>query len=120
MRFLIALFLSLAAGPVLAAQCVEAILLDANKNMVAQVPPYIGFMMPGVGPVVNQQLEPGMSVLAGQATECPADLLAAMQKVFDDSCLTDGGRSTAATSNVLKSEKVNERCKDLYKALHEK
>lgn len=121
MRKLVALLMMAGLStPAAASQCVEVLLQDANGQMIAQVPPLVGFLMPGVGPVVNLTLEAGTRVYPGQATACPPDLIVAMKDIFEKSCVSGKDRAAVARENNQQKQDVNQRCQDLYKALNEK
>jgi hypothetical protein len=108
-----------AASPATAAECVQVTLRDVNGLPVKSEAPIVGFVIPGVDPIVNQTLPAGVTTQAGTATPCPADLVAAVQSVFNDNCTTDKGRQSATDAYAKDDQDlVKQRCQALYKALN--
>jgi hypothetical protein len=103
-----------------AAECVNVTLRDENGLSRKTDAPVIGMIIPGLGPIVNQTLPPMTSVEPGLPAECPADLIAAVQDIFNQSCLSEETRKQAAETNGLGPEDVNARCQAMYSALNKK
>lgn len=120
MRILAVALMCTLTTPAFAGQCVEVLLQDATGQMSTQIPPLIGFQIPEAGPVLNQTLEPGTQVYPGKEAPCPPELVAAVQEVFDQNCVSTQGRAAAAQANQKDDATINKRCQNLYQALQAK
>ncbi|MBL8644213.1 MAG: hypothetical protein JNK21_09785 [Rhodospirillaceae bacterium] len=114
-------FSALAAGQSQAETlCSTMIIRDENGTAIPSDQPIVGMLVDGIGPLVNQVVPPMASVHPDKPAECPADLVKAIQDLFDANCLTDKGRETAAKENEQRADVVNQRCQSLYRALNPK
>ncbi len=137
MRTIIAAAVVLLSGPAMAASCVNATIKDANDVQIQTPAPLVAFIFPEVGPVVDYTIPAGArlietgtimeaneetntATLKRQYVPCPESLLARMNQIFKESCLTDKARGITAKNNSNDDEIVNKRCRDLYKELNPK
>ncbi len=100
-----------------AAQCVVVTLKDENGTIIKTDAPIIGLVVDGMRPLVNQGLPLNSISEPGAPAQCPADLLAAAQQLFDQSCLSDQARDALVKSTGQMMAEVSARCRNIFKAL---
>ena len=109
--------LTLAASPALAApQCVEMRFLDGNGVLIPVNPPLVGIMV-GDAPLYEGVPPQFAKAEPGRILPCPAELVAAARKAFEDFCTSDERRSRAAAQNNVDMSVINTRCGDLSQTL---
>ena len=106
---------TLAATPVLAAQCVNVTIKD-DKGAVAQTA--IGFMLDGTA-MIGLSIPPQYSRVVGDQVPCPQDLVNRFQGLFNESCLTEERRNKAAAQSKGPIDTINKRCADMARALRD-
>ncbi|MBL8628361.1 MAG: hypothetical protein JNM81_01945 [Rhodospirillaceae bacterium] len=104
-------------GQAFAAQCVKVLLKDQNGTMIKTDSDIIGLVVDGIRPLVNQDLPFGSISEPGEPTACTPDVVAAVQQLFDTSCLSDKTRDATAKANGQPIEEINARCQAIFKAL---
>lgn len=107
-------FLS-APEAIAAPQCVEMRFLDEKGVLLPVNPPLIGIFL-GDRPLF-EGMPPSNRSEPGRHVPCPDVLVANAQKVFNESCLTEDSRNTAAAQNRVDVSVVNQRCADMAKSL---
>jgi hypothetical protein len=118
MRFAVALLLALLPATASAAECAQVILKDVNGLPVKGAQPLVAFIIPEFGPVTEQPLPAGTTLERGPAAACPPSLIAAMRKLFDESCPTEQARAAAAKANNASAETINVQCRRIYRGLN--
>jgi hypothetical protein len=105
------------SAPAYAAKCVIMIVKDPN-GIVVQVEgkPIVGIVV-GDDTVTGLNIPPTFDKRVGPETICPPERIAAMQALFDESCLTETRRAQAATQSQVPVETVNKRCGDMAETL---
>ncbi|MGE3474695.1 MAG: hypothetical protein AB7H70_02690 [Rhodospirillaceae bacterium] len=98
-----------------APQCTEMRFLDDKGVLVPANPPLIGIFL-GDRPLF-EGVPPSPRSEPGRMVPCPAELVASAQKVFNDSCLTEDRRKTAASQNRVDASVVNQRCAEMAASL---
>lgn len=98
-----------------AAQCFEMRFLDEKGVLIPVNPPLVGIFV-GDHPLfegvpASNTWEPG------RPTSCPPALVASVQKVFNESCLTEDSRKKAAEKNRADLSVIEKRCADAAKTL---
>lgn len=120
LRYALVAVLMTCSAQAWAAQCVIVTLRDENGTVIKTDANLVGLAVEGMRPLVNQVLPAKSISEPGIAADCPADLVAAVQGLFDQSCLSDDARAKTAQANGQVIEEVNARCKAIYKALNTK
>jgi hypothetical protein len=113
----LAIVLLSGSPPALAAKCVLMIVKDPN-GVVVQVggKPIVGIMV-GKDPLTGLNIPPTYEKRVGAETVCPPERLAELEKLFEESCLTEDRRKQAASKSQAPIETINLRCGDMAEAL---
>jgi hypothetical protein len=103
-----------------AAKCVQVTLQDPNGLPVATVNPLVGLAMPEGDPLVDYLVPGDAKIVAGAQTPCPDVVVASVDAMFREACLTEQSRKATAAANNSELAFVEKRCKDIYSALNAK
>ena len=120
MRLMIAALFTLISSQAFSTECVQVTLKDVNGLAIATDKPLIGFVMPEGPPLIDFTIQPGSQAQAGVSVPCSTEIIAAVNKIFTDSCTTETQRATTAKANNVDAELVNKRCKAIYTGLNKK
>ncbi len=107
---------ALLSAPASAAHCVKVIYKDKDGKVVDPGFPVVGLMLAGK-PVMGLLAPAGLSEVIGEDAECPKELVAKVEELFNASCVSEDSRKLTATASKVDISRVNQRCGDMAEAL---
>lgn len=108
----------MASASAQAAECKSMNYFDQAGAVVPTSKPIAGFMLAGT-PITGPVDVPGaVRREVGEVVACPKELVAEVQKLFDESCFSEDKRKQTAKANNTDIANVNKRCADMGEALH--
>jgi hypothetical protein len=96
--------------------CVVMKFFDAQGIAIPTPQPVIGIMVGGT-PQIEGSIPLAASRQPGAEIPCPDALVDTVQKVFDDSCLSEQRRNQAAANNRAPRSLIDKRCGDMAATL---
>jgi len=100
-----------------AAECKAMIFFDQNGAIVQTAKPIAGLMLGGV-PILGPVDVPGaVKREVGTDVPCPQELVAMIQELFDNSCLSEANRQGTVRTTKSDMDTVNRRCAEMAQAL---
>jgi hypothetical protein len=92
--------------------CVIMKFFDAQGVAIPTPEPVIAIMVGGT-PQIEGSIPIAKSREPGAEVPCPESLIGVVQKIFEDSCLTEQRRNRAAASNNAPRSLIDKRCGDM-------
>jgi hypothetical protein len=97
--------------------CVNVTLLDAQDLPVKSAKPIIGIMVGGVPAMEGQDIPAHVTARPGTRVPCPPQLIANLQELFNQSCVSEERRKRAALDNKTTVETVVDGCANMRETL---